>query len=212
MTEISVLNKTRKGRRRLFSDEKKLKAKYEEKGNNTNVSRKRISQLVNIARSALFATQDITDAYLQVSSRQRQKAWKTNFEEQKQCYEKVEDAQERDKTSDLTKTWKAKVEEKDERYRNVEAVKLRKRGLMVVIRDTKERLQSLRREIYEYGKPLVDDLKNLIPFKPFTVGSKGCCRKVEECKLDEDMDLTTAVFSGTDNGIIKTTITPEAVQ
>ncbi|KAI8644377.1 hypothetical protein BD408DRAFT_413345, partial [Parasitella parasitica] len=35
-----------------------------EKGNNTNVSRKRISQLVNIARSALFATQDITDAYL----------------------------------------------------------------------------------------------------------------------------------------------------
>ncbi|KAI8645552.1 hypothetical protein BD408DRAFT_411619 [Parasitella parasitica] len=61
------------------------------------------------------------------------KAWRTNFEEQKQCYEKVEDAQERDKTSDLKKTWKAKVEEKDERYRNVEAVKSRKRGLMVAI-------------------------------------------------------------------------------
>ncbi|KAI8646353.1 hypothetical protein BD408DRAFT_428668 [Parasitella parasitica] len=108
MAEISVLNKTRNGSRKLFSDEKKLKAKYEEKGkheatdmcqmridsdeqvlyreqqkqgrrqesdtddredyekgNNTNVSRKRISQLVNIARSALFATQDITNAYLQ---------------------------------------------------------------------------------------------------------------------------------------------------
>ncbi|KAI8643658.1 hypothetical protein BD408DRAFT_414343 [Parasitella parasitica] len=32
MAEISVLNKTRNGRRKLFSDEKKLKAKYEEKG------------------------------------------------------------------------------------------------------------------------------------------------------------------------------------
>ncbi|KAI8639924.1 hypothetical protein BD408DRAFT_420561 [Parasitella parasitica] len=74
------------------------------------------------------------------SVRGLKKAWKTNFEEQKQCYEKVEDAQERDKTSDLTKTWKVKVEEKDERYRNVEAVKLRKRELMVAIRDTKERL------------------------------------------------------------------------
>ncbi|KAI8643844.1 hypothetical protein BD408DRAFT_414298 [Parasitella parasitica] len=95
------------------------------------------------------------------SVRGLKKAWKTNFEEQKQCYEKVEDAQERDKTSDLTKTWKAKVEENDERYRNVES--------------------------------------------PFTVGSNRCCRKVEECKLDEDMDRTTAVFSGTDNGIIKTT-------
>ncbi|KAI8643843.1 hypothetical protein BD408DRAFT_414296, partial [Parasitella parasitica] len=35
-----------------------------EKGNNTNVSRKRISQLGDIPRSTLFATQDITDAYL----------------------------------------------------------------------------------------------------------------------------------------------------
>ncbi|KAI8645614.1 hypothetical protein BD408DRAFT_411738 [Parasitella parasitica] len=56
------------------------------------------------------------------------RAWRTNFEEQKQCYEKVEDAQESDKTSDLTKTWKVKVEEKDERYQNVNGMTLFRHG------------------------------------------------------------------------------------
>ncbi|KAI8647291.1 hypothetical protein BD408DRAFT_428022 [Parasitella parasitica] len=49
----------------------------------------------------------------------------------------------------------------------------------------------------------VGDLENLIPLQPFTVGSKGWCRRIEECKLDGDMDLTTAGFSGTDNGIVQ---------
>ncbi|KAI8646351.1 hypothetical protein BD408DRAFT_410081 [Parasitella parasitica] len=44
------------------------------------------------------------------SVRGLKKAWRTNFEEQKQCYEKVKNAQESDKASDLTKTWKTKVE------------------------------------------------------------------------------------------------------
>ncbi|KAI8639040.1 hypothetical protein BD408DRAFT_435499 [Parasitella parasitica] len=102
-SQNTIVNK-----RKLFSDVKKRKAKYEEKEKqeavdmcqmrinthekhverhrhrttttavaaeakkatlmiekNTNASRKRISQFVNIERSALFATQDITNAHLQ---------------------------------------------------------------------------------------------------------------------------------------------------
>ncbi|KAI8636793.1 hypothetical protein BD408DRAFT_406922 [Parasitella parasitica] len=33
--------------------------------------------------------------------------------------------------------------------------------------------------------------------------SKGWCRRIEEYKLDEDTDLTTAGYSGTDNGIVQ---------
>ncbi|KAI8639207.1 hypothetical protein BD408DRAFT_421731, partial [Parasitella parasitica] len=59
----------RKGQQQQQQQEKRQESDTDdredyEKGNNTNVSRKRIRQLVNIARSALFATQDITDAYL----------------------------------------------------------------------------------------------------------------------------------------------------
>ncbi|CEP16692.1 hypothetical protein [Parasitella parasitica] len=51
-----------------------------------------------------------------------------------------------------------------------------KRELMVAVRDAKEHILLLRQEIRAYGKPLMGDMKVLIPFKPFVVGSKECCR------------------------------------
>ncbi|KAL7325933.1 hypothetical protein PS15p_208349 [Mucor circinelloides] len=68
----------------------------------------------------------------------------------------------------------------------------------------REQLQATKREIYEHRHPASTTAST-----PIIVNSEEpCLRKVEECMIDESqLDLNQAVFSGTDNGLIKTTET-----
>ncbi|KAG2202176.1 hypothetical protein INT46_007691 [Mucor plumbeus] len=102
--------------------------------------------------------------------------------------------------------WKNKVADRDKYYREAEMTKLKKRELMVGIRNVRQDLQSLKRQIYEYRNPSTPLTSTTSP-NPFIINSKPCHKKVEECMLDTDMNLDDVVFSGTDNGIIKTTET-----
>ena len=102
--------------------------------------------------------------------------------------------------------WKNKVADRNKYYREAEMTKLKKRELMVGIRNVRQDLQSLKRQIYEYRNPSTP-LTSITSPNPFIINSKPCHKKVEECMLDTDMNLDDLVFSGTDNGIIKTTET-----
>jgi len=102
--------------------------------------------------------------------------------------------------------WKNNVADRDKYYREAEMTKLKKRELMVGFRDVRQDIQSLKRQIYEYRNPSTPLTSTTSP-NPFIINSKPCHQKVEECMLDTDMNLDDLVFSGTDNGIIKTTET-----
>ena len=102
--------------------------------------------------------------------------------------------------------WKNKVADRNKYYREVEMTKLKKRELMIGIRDVRQDLQSLKRQISEYRNPSTSLTSTTSP-NPFIINSKPCHKKVEECMLDTDVNLDDVVFSGTDNGIIKTTET-----
>lgn len=105
----------------------------------------------------------------------------------------------------LKRKWRLNVDgEREKWYTKVEATKVKKRELMIAIRDTKQAIQSIKRQIYDYRHPV---LPTPDPPDPFIVDNKPCLRKVESFRLSNDIDLKEAVFSGTDNGIIKTTET-----
>ena len=73
---------------------------------------------------------------------------------------------------------------------------------MIDIRDVRQDLQSLKRQISEYRNPSTSLTSTTSP-NSFTINNKSCHKKVEECMLDVNLD--DIVFSQTDNGIIKTT-------
>lgn len=105
----------------------------------------------------------------------------------------------------LKRKWRLNVDgEREKLYTKVEATKVKKRELMIAIRDTKQAIQSIKRLIYDYRHSV---LPTPDPPNPFIVDNKPCLRKVESCRLNNDIDLKEAVFIDTDNGIIKTTET-----
>ena len=53
------------------------------------------------------------------------------------------------------RNWKNKVADRNKYYREVETIKLKKRELMIGIRDVQQDLQSSKRQIYEYRNPSI---------------------------------------------------------
>lgn len=106
----------------------------------------------------------------------------------------------------LKRGWKGAIDgDKEEWYQKVEIAKLKKRQLMIDICNTRQEIQTIRKMIYEARHS--PEISASVPPKTFTVNSTPCERKVEDCRLSKDVDLKEARFSGTDNGIIKTTET-----
>lgn len=106
----------------------------------------------------------------------------------------------------LLKTrWRDDVDHRDEWYKRVEDTKMKKRTLMTDIANSKQEIQTLRRQIVEFKQstPSFSSSKESIHF----VNNSPCHQKAEMCRFHDDLNLDKAVFCGTDNGVIKTTET-----